>query len=159
MGSGGLALVLIFSLAFVFGFVRPFVVEVLFIASESMSPTLRAGDRVLVSKSSYRFGGPDRGDIAVFERGEGVAMKRIVGLPGDVVEIRDGVLFVNGERKREPYVDYRLTDSSFFGPERVPPGRVFVMGDNRPNSLDSRSFGTIPRDDLAGKAVFRFRAF
>lgn len=138
-----------------FGVVRPFVAEVFRIPSESMSPTLKVGDSVLAAKFAYRFSEPERGDLAVFDGPEGTTIKRVVGLPGDTVAVRDGVLVVNGDAKREPYVDYELTDSSFFGPERVPEGHVFVMGDNRSNSLDSRSFGPVPEEDLTGKVVLR----
>lgn len=138
-----------------FGVVRPFVAEVFRIPSESMSPTLETGDSVLAAKFAYRFSDPERGDLAVFDGPDGTTIKRVVGLAGDVVAVRDGVLVVNGEPKREPYVDYGLTDSSFFGPERVPKDHVFVMGDNRSNSLDSRAFGPVPREDLTGRVLMR----
>lgn len=150
-----LALMLLISVLVMFGLVRPFVVEVFHIPSESMSPTLEAGDRVLAAKFAYRLGEPNRGDLAVFESESGVAIKRVVGLPGDRVEIRDGVLFINGERRREPYVDYGLTDSNFYGPIKVPEGHVFVLGDNRSNSRDSRAFGPVPLEDLEGRALLR----
>ncbi|MBA2442075.1 MAG: signal peptidase I [Rubrobacter sp.] len=140
-----------------FGVVRPFVLELYLITSESMSPTLQAGDRVLAFKAAYRFTEPERGDLAVFRNGESggeSTIKRVVDLQGDTVAIRDGALFVNGEPRREPYVDYRLTDGNFFGPATVPEGHVFVMGDNRSNSLDSRFLGPIPEGDLLGEASF-----
>jgi signal peptidase I len=145
-------------IAFVFGFVRPFVAEVLFIPSGSMSPTLEAGDRVLADKLAYRFGEPRRGELALFDSPEeegGLNVKRIVGIAGDEVEIQDGVLHVNGDRRREAYVDYRLNDGDFFGPLNVPEGHVFVMGDNRQNSLDSRSFGPISEERLVGEVRLR----
>lgn len=148
-------LVILLCLIFVYAFLRPFVAEVLFIPSGSMSPTLEAGDHVLAEKLSYRFADPVRKDLVVFrspESGE-ILIKRVVGLPAETVEIRDGVLFVNGEPKREAYVDYRLTDGVFYGPERVPESHFFVMGDNRPDSTDSRSFGAVSQTELQGKAV------
>ncbi len=154
-----LLLILVLALIFMFGVVRPFVVEPLYIPSESMSPTLEPGDRVIAAKFVYRLGDPHRGDLAVLRNPENKdedLIKRVVGLPGDAVEVRDGVLYVNGERNEEPYVNYRLTDSTFFGPEKVPQGHVFVMGDNRSNSRDSRDFGPVPEKDLLGKAVVRF---
>lgn len=138
-----------------FGVVRPFVVEAFRIPSESMVPTLQVGDSVLAAKLAYRFSDAGRGDLAVFKGGEDLNIKRVVGLPGDTVAIRDGVLFVNGEKKRESYVDYRLTDASFFGPVKVPENRVFLMGDNRFNSRDSRDYGPIPEEDLLGRVSLR----
>jgi signal peptidase I len=151
-------LVVVVSAVFALGFVRPFVAEVFFVSSGSMSPTLKRGDSVLAARFAYSFGGPERGDLAVLEDPEneaGVLIKRAVGLSGDTVEVRDGFLFVNGERRREPYVDYNLADSTFFGPEKVPAEEVFVMGDNRSNSRDSREFGPVPEEYLLGKVVFR----
>lgn len=140
----------------VFGVVRPFVAEVFKIPSGSMTPTLQVGDRVLAVKFAYRLGEPERGDLAVFEAPDGeINIKRIVALGGDSVEIRDGMLQVNREVKREPYVDYESADSTFFGPRRVPEGTVFVLGDNRTNSIDSRSYGPVPEEDLLGEVVLR----
>ncbi|MGB3633113.1 MAG: signal peptidase I [Rubrobacteraceae bacterium] len=153
-----LLLILTLSLIFMFGVVRPFVAEVFRIPSESMAPTLEAGDRVLVNKFVYRFTEPERGDLVLFEEpvNEGpLAIKRVVGLPGDKVAVWDGVLFVNGERREEFYVDYQTADSTFFGPERVPEDHMLVMGDNRANSLDSRSFGAVPDEDVLGKVSLR----
>jgi signal peptidase I len=155
-----LALIVLLSLALVFGFVRPFVAEVFVISSASMYPTLLPGDRVLAAKFAYRLADPGRGDVVVFENGEGMYIKRVVGVAGDVVEVRDGVLFVDGEPREEPYVDYASIDGSFFGPETVPEDHVFVMGDNRSNSRDSRSFGPVPEEDLLGRlmlAIGKFR--
>ena len=135
-----------------------FVAEPFRIPSESMEPTLRPGDQVLLDKLSYRLGSPHRDDLAVFrspDDGE-IALKRIVGLPGDRIGIEDGVLKVNGHLKRETYVDYRFTDSVYFGPVTVPPGHVFVMGDNRSNSRDSRDYGPVAEKDLMGRVLVRF---
>ncbi len=151
-----LLLILALCLVFMFGVVRPFVVEALRIPSESMVPTLEVGDRVLVNKFIYRFEDIGRGDLTLFEGHDGEAtIKRVVGLPGDRIAVRDGVLFVNGESRKESYVDYRLADSTFFGPEKVPEGHVFVMGDNRTNSRDSRDFGPVPEEDVLGKVSLR----
>ena len=148
--------VLALSLLLVFGVVRTLVVEPFFIPSGSMSPTLEPGDRVLAAKPVYLLAEPGRGDLAVFDDGSGAVIKRVVGLAGDVISVEDGVLVVNGEPVREPYVDYRMTDSSFFGPVTVPEGSVFVMGDNRSNSRDSRTLGPVAEEDLIGRAVARF---
>ncbi len=148
-----------FCLILAFGVIRPFVAEIFYVPSESMEPTFEAGDQILALKFVYRFVEPRRGDLIVFdspEQGGGTTTKRLVGLPGDAVEVRDGVLSVNGKPQREPYVNYRRTDGNFFGPRIVPRGQVFVMGDNRPNSRDSRSFGTVPDANISGKVVLRF---
>ncbi len=151
-------LIMAFCLILVFGVARPLVAEVFYVSSESMRPTLQAGDQVLALKFVYRFAEPHRGDLVVFEspeQGGGTTIKRLVGLPGDAIEVRDGVLSVNGEPQREPFVDYRRTDGNFFGPQRVPRAHAFVMGDNRSDSHDSRSFGAVPEENLLGKVVLR----
>lgn len=157
MGPLGFLLVALLAVFFTFGFVRPFVAEPFGITTDSMDPTLRAGDSVLATKFAYRLAEPRRGDVVLFEApgDDAPTIKRVVGIPGDTVAVRDGVLFVNGEKTREDYVDYNLTDSSFFGPTNVPEGRVFVMGDNRSNSLDSRSYGPVPEKDLLGEVSLR----
>jgi signal peptidase I len=151
--------ILLVSFALVFGFVRPFVVEAFYIPSESMIPTLQIGDRVLVNKFIYRFTEPKRGDVVVFESVEGGnedLIKRVVGVPGDEISVRRGKLFVNGEPRRQPYVNKKFPDKSFFAPTTVPKGHVFVMGDNRANSRDSRFFGSVPKGKIEGEAFLRF---
>jgi signal peptidase I len=161
-GGGGVVeflVILLVSFALVFGFVRPFVVEAFYIPSESMVPTLRVGDRVLVNKFIYRFTEPQRGDIVVFESVEGGGedlIKRVVGVPGDRISVRGGRLLVNGEPQREPYVNKKFPDSSSSAPTTVPEDNVFVMGDNRANSRDSRYFGTVPEKKIEGEAFLRF---
>jgi signal peptidase I len=183
-GGGGILeflVILLVAFALVFGFVRPFVVEAFFIPSESMLPTLEVGDRVLVNKFIYRFTEPGRGDIIVFKSPEGVdnsvdgnpverfigylggqrderqdLIKRVVGLPGDTVAVRDGTLFVNGEPQNEDFLNREFPDQSFFGQTTVPEDHVFVMGDNRSNSRDSRFIGPIPQENIEGEAFLRF---
>jgi signal peptidase I len=135
--------------------VRAYVAEPFAIPSESMAPTLRPGDHVLVEKLSYRFGSPRRGDLVVFRSPDGgaLAVKRIVGLAGDRVAIEDGLLAIDGHVQREPYVDHATVDSVFFGPVVVPRGDVFVMGDNRADSHDSRDYGAVPRQSLIGRVL------
>ncbi|MDQ3966171.1 MAG: signal peptidase I [Actinomycetota bacterium] len=147
------------ALIVVFGFVRPFVVESFRIPSESMIPTLEVGDRVLANKFVYRFAGPERGDIVVFEGvgGEDPALiKRVVGVTGDEIRVQDGALLVNGEPQEEPYLNEESPSRDFYGPVTVPEGHVFLMGDNRGNSSDSRVFGPVPLENLKGEAFFRF---
>ena len=158
--------------------IKTFLVQAFFIPSGSMEPTLRPGDRVLVLKVPYYFHDPRQGDIIVFEdpdpseaaersvvggffhwmfQGLGVQqpdnedfIKRVIGLPGDVVSAKDGVVIVNGEKLKEPYLTQKTSD---FDKQTVPDDQLFVMGDNRANSLDSRfGLGFIPLDKVIGKA-------
>jgi signal peptidase I len=160
--SGGaieFVVILLISFALVFGFVRPFVVEAFYIPSQSMVPTLKVQDRVLVNKFIYRFSEPERRDIVVFQSVEGGGedlIKRVVGLPGDEIAVRGGRLFVNGEPQTEPYVNKKFPDRSTFAPTRVPKGHYFMMGDNRANSRDSRFFGPVPEKNIEGEAFLRF---
>jgi signal peptidase I len=176
--------ILLVSFVLVFGFVRPFVVEAFWIPSASMVPTLKYGDRVLVNKFIYRFTEPERGDVIVFKSVEGGRLppaespieriigffrddgpdrvprqdliKRVIGVPGDEISVRGGRLYVNGERQREPYVNKKYPDRSFYAPATVPEGHVFAMGDNRANSQDSRIFGPVPKENIEGEAFLRF---
>jgi signal peptidase I len=150
-------LALVASVALLVVGARAFVAEPIGVPTASMSPTLRPGQSVLVNKLAYRFGDPRRRDIVVFHQpssGE-LLLKRIVGVSGDRVGLADGVLYVNGRAIREPLVDHRFLDSVYFGPVRVPSGAVFVMGDQRSNSLDSRAFGAVPRRRILGRVDLR----
>lgn len=119
----------------------------------SMMPTLQNGELVLVSKLAYRFGSIQRGDIIVFRhpltpRQE--LIKRVIGLPGDEVMIADGQVYVNGTRLDEPYI---AAAPRYNGRWEVPPGFLFVLGDNRNDSSDSHSWGLLPIENVIGKAV------
>ena len=153
----GLVLVLVAGAFAVMAAVRTFVAEPIAVSTSSMTPTLRPGESVLVNKLAYRLKSPRRRDLVVFRRpGSGeLLLKRIVGLGGDRLGVRDGVLYVNGRPIREPFVDRRLVDSVYFGPVRVPPGAVFLMGDQRSDSLDSRDFGAVPRRRILGRVDLR----
>jgi signal peptidase I len=156
----GLLLSLLVALIVVFGLIRPFVAEAFYVPSESMVPTLEIGDRVLVNKFIYHFTEPERGHIVVFEvettsGAEQHLVKRVVGLPEDEIAVREGVLFVNGVPQKEPYLNPALPDESSFGPIEVPPEHVFVMGDNRARSADSRFIGPVPETEVVGKVILR----
>ena len=140
--------------------VKTFLVQAFYIPSGSMLPTLQEQDRVLVNKLSYRFGDVDRGDLIVF-RGPDQApgevkdlIKRVVGLPGETVEARDGQVLVDGQVIDEPYLGDGITTGPL-EPQTVPPGHYWVMGDNRGNSKDSRFFGAVDEDLIIGKAFVR----
>jgi signal peptidase I len=134
---------------------RAWVAEPVRIPTSSMARTLLPGEHVLVDKVSPHARAWRHGDIVMFRApGTGqLTVKRLVGLPGDRLAIRDGVLVVNGARVAEPYVAPGAIDSVFFGPTLVQPGEVFVLGDNRRNSLDSRDYGPVPVDALEGRVL------
>ncbi len=141
--------------------VRTYLLQAFSIPSASMEGSLEIRDRLLVNKLSYHFGDVERGDIVVFERPETLAspyddlIKRVIGLPGDVVEGHDNQVFVNGEALLEPYLDADVSIGDF-APIDVPAGHVFVMGDNRNDSTDSRVFGPIDVDRIEGEAFLRY---
>ena len=144
-----------FALIAVLVLVRIFVAEPFRIPTESMSPTLRPGDQALVQKLGAT--SPDRGELVAFhspQNGE-VLLKRVVAVGGDTVGLEDGVLVVNGRKVREAYADPDPIDSVYFGPVKVGAGTVFVLGDNRANSEDSRDFGAVRTDSIIGRAVAR----
>ncbi|MDX2097548.1 MAG: signal peptidase I [Leptolyngbyaceae cyanobacterium bins.59] len=142
--------------------IRTFVAEARWIPSGSMEPTLQVDDRLIVDKLSYRFNSPQRGDIVVFaptdtlreQKFKDAFIKRVIGLPGEKVEIKGGRVYINGKPIREQYIADRPTYS--WGPEVVPPNSYLVLGDNRNNSYDSHYWGFVPRDRIIGRAVVRF---
>jgi signal peptidase I len=120
---------------------RPLAVQTLRITSGSMAPTLLAGQRVLVDKLTYDLQDVRRGDIIAFEDPERpgqIAIKRVVALPQDTVTVRAGTLLVNGRQQREDYLSNHRSGADFYGPTIVPSGHLFVLGDNRDQSVDSR---------------------
>jgi signal peptidase I len=120
---------------------------------DSMIPTLISGEYVVVNRMSYRLGNPHRGDIIVFHFPRNPAeeyIKRIIGLPGDVIEVVNGSVYVNGQPLDENYLDVKI---NYTGKWEVPSGQLFVLGDNRNNSSDSHDWGTVPMDYVVGKAL------
>jgi signal peptidase I len=164
--------------------IKAWVVNPYRIPTPSMEPTLhcarapvepscrgRFSDRVLANRFIYSFRDPHRGEIVVFSApalartkcssGEGnVFVKRIVGMPGDVVTERDGWIYINGKKLNEPYIrnDVRIADAhdSFAGPVTVPSRSYYMMGDNRSESCDSRTWGPVPRKSLIGKVFMTY---
>lgn len=140
--------------------VRAYVLQQFAVAGESMENTLHDGDRVLVNKLSYRLHDPRRGDVVVLKTLESAdekdLIKRVVALPGETVEYRQCVLFVNGVVLVEPYLDPLVVTPADCGADQapllVPDNYVFVLGDNRGGSKDSRDLGPISYDDLIGRA-------
>jgi signal peptidase I len=125
----------------------------------SMAPLLSDQERIFINKFVYRFEPISRGDVVVFwyplDRSKSF-IKRVIGLPGETVEIRQGALYVNGVPTPEPYVPPQYEDLSDFGPVRVPPDQYFVMGDHRISSNDSRVFGPVSSRYIYGRAVFAY---
>jgi signal peptidase I len=163
------ALLIAILLAF---FIRSFVIQAFKIPSGSMLQTLQIGDHLLVTKFAYgirlpftdilltRFDDPESGDIIVFEFPEDESkdfIKRVIGVPGDTIEIRNKNVYRNGEQLVEPYVQH--TDPTIkpirdeLGPITIPEGKYFVMGDNRDESYDSRFWGFVEREKILGKAL------
>lgn len=167
--------------------VKAFVAQAFYIPSESMVPQLQVNDRIVVSRLAYHLHDPRRGDIVVFAspgpkttvdsdpvlkkaargllQAVGVMapstedfVKRVIALPGETVDGHNGQVFINGKLLVEPYLPHG-TVTSDFGPVKVPAGRVWVMGDNRPNSADSRVFGPIRESSIVGRAIVKVWPF
>ncbi len=165
--------------------IRQFVAEARYIPSGSMLPTLQINDRLIIDKLGYQFKEPERGDIVVFNptnelktQYKDAFIKRIVGLPGDRVELKDGKVYVNNQVVEETYVASDLNpaelearkvnhqktridvcppDKRFLSqPVTVPPNSYLVMGDNRNHSYDGRCWGFVPYENIIGRAIFRF---
>jgi len=152
--------------------IKAYVVNPYRIPSSSMEPTLhcargidddgceaRFSDRVLANRFIYHFKDPERGDIIVFKTppaaascgAGGTFVKRLIGLPGDRISARKGVVYINGKPLSEPYLTGAAKKEANFEERVVPEGEYFMMGDNRPQSCDSRVWGTVPRDNIIGK--------
>jgi len=165
--------------------IQAFLVKPFRIPSESMVPTLNVGQRVLVDRVSTRFGEPDRGDVMVFkppagadddvcgveppprggacprptkERSDTNFIKRVVGLPGDRLSVKEGRAYINGKRQDEPFIRPDATCGICNLPTEItiPPDHFFMMGDNRGESADSREWGPVPKDWIIGGAFFSY---
>ncbi len=137
--------------------VNVFLAQATRVEGQSMEPNLHNDERLIIEKVSYRFHGPHRGDIIVLKRpyrSSEPLIKRVVGLPGDIIEIKDGKVYVNGEPYNEPYLDQATWGT--IAPTVVPEEHVFVLGDNRRASNDSRAFGVVPYSDIIGHAWLRY---
>lgn len=136
---------------------RLFVLQPYLIPSGSMEPGIVPGDRILVNRQSYRLGAPSRGDIVVFAYPRDPSrsfVKRIIAVEGETVELKDNQVFINGQLVDEPYL--KAGDYPPFGPETIPKDNVFVLGDNRRQSEDSREWGVLPHNYIIGKAVMTY---
>ncbi|OPY56320.1 MAG: Signal peptidase I T [Pelotomaculum sp. PtaU1.Bin035] len=157
--DGILTLVLAVALSLI---VRTYLAEARWIPSTSMLPTLKVGDRLLIDKISMKFNGINHGDIIVFHAPPSSGMnedmiKRVVGLPGDTVSIKKGTVYINGNPLDEPYELEKPKDD--FKPFTVPGNSIFVMGDNRNNSFDSRFWGVVPEELIIGRALACYYPF
>jgi len=150
---------------------RTFAIEPRYIPSGSMEPTLQIEDRIIVEKVSNFLRSPQRGDILVFyppnspliEDSTKAYIKRVIGLPGDLISIHDGQVFVNGKALTEPYIpepiNYYLPQDPLNSAIKIPENTYWMMGDNRNNSSDSHVWGFLPQQNIIGRAVFRFFPF
>ncbi|CCH66149.1 Signal peptidase I [Richelia intracellularis HM01] len=144
--------------------IRTFVAEPRYIPSDSMVPTLLTGDRLVVEKVSYYFHAPQFGEIIVFQPPEELKnrgyqknqafIKRVIGEPGNVISINAGQVYLDDKSLQEDYI--AEPPNQPFPPVKVPPDNLFVMGDNRNDSNDSRYWGFVPQKNVIGRAIFRF---
>jgi len=140
-------------------FIVIFVVQPVKVEGTSMQPRLVDQERIFVNRFIYRFQSIHRGDVVVFwyprDRSKSF-IKRVMGIPGDKIEIRGGIVYIDDKRAEEPYLDPAFQDYKWFEPVAVPAGKYFVLGDHRNSSNDSRSWGFVAQDLIYGKAVFSY---
>lgn len=143
------------------GVLRTVLVQPYRVEGASMESSLHDSERLFVNRLGYRLHPPRRGDVVVVDLPDEdiTIIKRIIGLPGETIEIRDGSVFIEGELLHEPYLTQAMLD--VYGPVRIPEEHYFVMGDNRQNSRDSRSLsiGFVPQDQIKGQAVLVYWPF
>jgi signal peptidase I len=148
--------------------IRQFVAEARFIPSESMVPTLLVDDRLIIDKVSYKFNQPGRGDVVVFmppdtaadcdrskPKPEDAFIKRIIGMPGDKIEVKESNLYINDKMVQENYLNEPMSQKNY-GPSTVPPQQYLMMGDNRNHSCDGRTWGFVRKERIIGRAIVRF---
>lgn len=166
--SIGLALLIV-------GLLYAFVIKPYNVKGDSMDPTLKDGERVIVNKLGKTFGNLERGNVIVFHADENSDyVKRIIGVPGDHIEYKHDVLYVNGKKTPEPYLEYNMKHKNYEeitgsfkssdlpnsgGQYKIPKDRYLVLGDNREVSKDSRAFGLIDKNQIVGKVSLRFWPF
>ncbi|MDQ0205256.1 signal peptidase I [Alkalicoccobacillus murimartini] len=141
--------------------IRTFLFTSYEVRGESMLPTAHEGELFIINKLNYQFSEPSHDDLIVFHATQNEDyIKRVIGLPGDTVRVESDVLYINDEAVDEPYLDEVKpgpgTYTQDFDEVTVPEGHVFVMGDNRPSSLDSRRIGAVSEDQIVGKVDLRF---
>ncbi|MET3288461.1 signal peptidase I [Brevibacillus fluminis] len=155
---------LVIALVFAF-FIRTFLFAPFIVEGESMEATLHNNERLVVNKAIYYLSKPQRGDIIVFHaEADKDYIKRVIGVAGETVEVRDDELFINGKKVDEPYLAKKREEAKAeglpltenFGPIQIPPNHIFVMGDNRQNSRDSRMIGPVDLGTVVGRAEFVF---
>lgn len=139
--------------------IRTFLLDSRVVPSTSMVPTIKPGDRLFVEKITHRFSGLERGEVIVFRPPPQSGLKddlikRLIALPGDTVEVKDGKLYINDEPQEEPYINEPIEYT--FKKATVPEGKIFVMGDNRNRSYDSHEWGFADLADVKGKAFFTY---
>ena len=140
-------------------FIILFLYQPVKVEGTSMLPGLQDQERIFINKFVYRFEPIERGDVVVFRYPRDTSksyIKRVVAVPGDMVEIRMGLLYINGIKVEEPYLKPEFRDHESFSRSVVPPDHYFVLGDHRNSSNDSRMWGFVPRNLIYGKAIFRY---
>lgn len=139
--------------------IRAFILDSRIVPTPSMVPTIQCRDRLFVEKITHRFWGLERGEVIVFVPPKQSQLtddliKRLIGLPGDIIEIKDGTLYINNEPQEEPYLAESIQYE--YGPVKVPEGKIFVLGDNRNRSYDSHEWGFADLDSVKGKALITY---